>query len=306
MDGSSATQHQLRSISIERPCRFKRGTSVMPRIWRSAWLACVAIATFTPSWVACQSQSVATNLQVAGSALSNGGGSCGYGQLSPNSWPNGDLGSLGSANTLVSSLPSGGCGACLQIKPASGSAGTSPVILVVDNGMGSSLSVPSSVFADIASPSIGQADVTVSQVDCQPTDNIAIRLLSFRPDQGGYLKLVLLNVAGSGAVRSIGLRRYQSQDAYQQMTNTYGAVWEADTLPGLPLDVQITDSAGVAVVIPGAITSSSSGDISTIVQFSGSGGSSASPAAAPASSAASPSPSAAAPAAERDHSQALL
>lgn len=53
------------------------------------------------------------------------------------------------------------------------------------------------------------------QVDCQPSSNIVIRLLSFRPGNGGYLKLVLLNVAGTGAVQSIGLRRYQSQVSHQ-------------------------------------------------------------------------------------------
>lgn len=56
-------------------------------------------------------------------------------------------------------------------------------------------------------------------------------------------------------VKDIGMSRpdracLHCQDAFQQMNNTYGAVWEADTLPGLPLDVRITDSAGDAVVVP--------------------------------------------------------
>lgn len=49
-----------------------------------------------------------------------------------------------------------------------------------------------------------------AQVDCEPRDNIVIRILEFRPSAGGYLKLVLLNVAGSGAISSLGIRMYQT------------------------------------------------------------------------------------------------
>ena len=37
---------------------------------------------------------------------------------------------------------------------------------------------------------------------------------------------------------------------YAPLKNTYGAVWEASDLPPLPLDLQLTDSLGHAVVAP--------------------------------------------------------
>ena len=39
------------------------------------------------------------------------------------------------------------------------------------------------------------------------------------------------------------------QDAFQALKNTYGAVWEADTLPGLPLDLQIVAADGASVIV---------------------------------------------------------
>ena len=123
---------------------------------------------------------------------------------------------------------------------------TEPVVLIVDSCVECSLTVPSAEFADIEDVSVGTADVIVTQVcpycivchvlttdsdcwrrsryklrdpcfpchvqvDCQPPDNIVIRILEFRPSAGGYLKLVLLNVAGSGAISSLGIRRYQTE-----------------------------------------------------------------------------------------------
>jgi hypothetical protein len=43
------------------------------------------------------------------------GGSCGYGSLDANSWPNGAIGSLSSTFPLLAQLPLQGCGVCIQV-----------------------------------------------------------------------------------------------------------------------------------------------------------------------------------------------
>ena len=46
----------------------------------------------------------------------------------------------------------------------------------------------------------------IDQVDCAPPGNIVIRVLQYRPDAGGYLKIVPLQTAGVGAVKAVGYR----------------------------------------------------------------------------------------------------
>ena len=46
----------------------------------------------------------------------------------------------------------------------------------------------------------------LDQVDCAPQGNIVIRVLQYRQDAGGYLKLVPLQTAGIGAVKGVGFR----------------------------------------------------------------------------------------------------
>ena len=44
------------------------------------------------------------------------------------------------------------------------------------------------------------------QVDCAPQGNIVIRVLQYRQDAGGYLKVAPLQTAGIGAVKGVGFR----------------------------------------------------------------------------------------------------
>ena len=77
----------------------------------------------------------------------------------------------------------------------------------------------------VGSSAYSQADG--GQVDCMPTANIAIRILDFRPTAGGYLKLVLLNVAGSGALSTLGVRKYQTSVGTCLVSSAIGITWSA-------------------------------------------------------------------------------
>ena len=43
------------------------------------------------------------------------------------------------------------------------------------------------------------------QVNCKPPGGIQIRLIQYRPTLGGYLKLAVLDVAGSGGLTAVGV-----------------------------------------------------------------------------------------------------
>ena len=44
------------------------------------------------------------------------------------------------------------------------------------------------------------------QVNCKPPGGLAIRLIQYRPTLGGYLKLAVLDVGGSGGLTAVGVR----------------------------------------------------------------------------------------------------
>ena len=118
------------------------------------------------------------------------GGSCGYGVLNATSWPYGNIATISSQNPVVASLGSGGCGACLQISCTSQvrllpplplyirqlhrqlvhvlqglcASNQSPVVLVVDADPDASLSIPPTLFAEIAPIQSGNAAVLLQQV----------------------------------------------------------------------------------------------------------------------------------------------
>lgn len=44
------------------------------------------------------------------------------------------------------------------------------------------------------------------QVNCKPPGGIQIRLIQYRPTLGGYLKLAVLDVAGTGGLTAVGVK----------------------------------------------------------------------------------------------------
>ena len=52
------------------------------------------------------------------------------------------------------------------------------------------------------------------QVNCKPPGGIQIRLIEYRPTLGGYLKLAVLNVAGSGGLTAVGVKSASDVSQY--------------------------------------------------------------------------------------------
>ncbi|DBA99213.1 TPA: Expansin-B5 [Trebouxia sp. C0006] len=224
--------------------------------------------------------------------------SCGYGEISPSLFPNGHLATFSSSNPPLAGLPQNGCGACLQItcndpSPGVCAPGTAPITVQIIDTSSSNLQLDSAGITAVSSQGnrLGHVGVSVEQVNCAAIGSITVRIEQLSPVANGYIKLVLLNVAGSNGISSVGIAPTGTQN-FAQLKNTYGAVWEGSTPTAPPLDLQIS-SSGQQLVLSNLVTAATGpSDVQSTVQFSpaaslGSGGA-ASPTAAAGSSAASP------------------
>lgn len=70
------------------------------------------------------------------------------------------------------------------------------------------LVIPYSIFQQsFTNPSAGVATVRFRQAECSPPNPIILDVDTFRPTLGGYMRLALQSVAGSGAVASVEIRQ---------------------------------------------------------------------------------------------------
>lgn len=103
-----------------------------------------------------------------------------------------------------------------------------------------------------------------AQVECAPPTNVTLDVDQFRATEGGYIRLALESVAGSGSITAIELRQSpvvreadgvlkMSGSSFKSMQNTYGARWELSGFPDPPLDVRITGDNGRTLIARRAI-----------------------------------------------------
>jgi hypothetical protein len=143
------------------------------------------------------------------------------------------------------------------------------------------LVIPFSIFnVTLAnSPTVGTAAVRYRQVDCEPRGPIVIDVDTYRPTEGGYIRLSLESVAGSGGLRSVELRgtsdsgggggkiEDENDNGWLPMVNTYGAKWELSNLPSAPMDVRVISDNGTVLVQEQAINEVRTGGFATFIQY---------------------------------------
>ncbi|BDA42870.1 probable Expansin-B1 at N-terminal half [Coccomyxa sp. Obi] len=200
-------------------------------------------------------------------------GACGYGAIPQDSWPYWQVAALGFNNPVsYSGVPQKwGCGACIQVTcTGSGCATTAPfVVLVTDtckDCAANQINMNALTYNKYISPTDGRKAVTWQQVPCSPPGNIIARVTAA---SGSYLRLVLMQVAGIGGVKSVEFRKSGS-DSWIKMDPAWGANWQSSSSPGAPLDLRITPNDGSApLVATGAISATALGDYDTGVQLGG-------------------------------------
>ncbi|CAL8467491.1 g7029 [Coccomyxa elongata] len=202
-------------------------------------------------------------------------GACGYGAIPQDSWPYWQVAALGFTNPVsYSGVPQKwGCGACIQVTcTGAGCATTTPfVVLVTDtckDCAANQINMNALTYNKYISPTDGRKAVTWQQVPCSPPGNIVARVTAA---SRSYLRLVLMQVAGLGGVKSVEFRKPGS-DSWIKMDAAWGANWQSSSSPGAPLDLRITPNDGSApLVAPGAISAAAPGDYDTGVQLGGGG-----------------------------------
>ena len=95
---------------------------------------------------------------------------------------------------------------------------------------------------------------TPHQVECAVPSDVQIAVMDFRGD-GGFLRLSVQDAGAAGAVAKVEVRGAGS-DAWQALTNTWGAAWETGTAPSAPLSFRVSLSDGAVLDMPSVVDKS--------------------------------------------------
>ncbi|KAI7843723.1 hypothetical protein COHA_002621 [Chlorella ohadii] len=195
-------------------------------------------------------------------------GSCGYGQLSQQDWPHWAAVAVSPSSFLSANgtrHPLLGCGACLELRcdPRPGFEGRCPanpdgssaIALVTDTCKDcppSKLTLHYLAFQQkLANPDQGELGIRFRLVECPVPGNIVADIDTYRAAAGGYIRLSLENVAGTGALESVEIRKSPmagdrlslAGTSWTRMTNSWGSKWELS--PELSMLVHYLDVAAV-------------------------------------------------------------
>lgn len=125
-------------------------------------------------------------------------------------------------------------------------------------------------FDKLAPIRLGNIQVQIRQVECEPLGNLIILVKNYRFEKGGYIKMVFRNVPVSGGLNQVSLRSTSGGD-WTELENLFGASWEGSNLPSPPFDLRLRESFGNEVILKAIIEESGfEGEIDSGMQFSNS------------------------------------
>eukprot|EP00775_Hariotina_reticulata_P002237 gene2237-2549_t len=209
-------------------------------------------------------------------------GSCGYGEIDPRLYPFYAVAGLHPSNAIVKERPEAGCGSCLEIECRDGRNvcyHMQPLTALITDQCDASCNstnVNLHVFAfeQLAPIRVGRVAIRYRLIECDPADAITIHVSDYRAEEGGWIRMTFKNLAGDGGLTAVELAKSATTSAagptrsWQQLQNTFGANWEASTLPTPPMDIRLTNSLQQKVIVTEAITIAGlTGDIETNAQF---------------------------------------
>ncbi|KAK9824717.1 hypothetical protein WJX74_000925 [Apatococcus lobatus] len=205
-------------------------------------------------------------------------GSCGYDDIMQDSWPYWSVAALATSNSFHLAGPDLGCGQCFQIQCINN--GPTFVGKCHDNWENNSITVmitdecpecaPDQIdvqalsFDKIAPLINGRIQTQYRRVTCTPPDAAWVRI-DGNNGPGLWLRLWIVNVAGSGGVTAVSIRG-PDQVEYP-MTNTFGAAWEIGSAPQFPADLIVSTDDSQQLIFFGAVTVGQTGYVQTASQF---------------------------------------
>ncbi|DBA91943.1 TPA: expansin [Trebouxia sp. C0005] len=127
------------------------------------------------------------------------------------------------------------------------------------------LDIQALTYDKIAPMLSGRIDIQYRRVQCTPPSNLVVNI-DQNSGTGGFLKMSVSTAGGSGGISSVQVKGPNT--AWTGLHNLYGAEWELDTQPQLPLDIHIIADTGAEVTAFSAITQNGvTGVLPTGVQF---------------------------------------
>ena len=193
-------------------------------------------------------------------------------------WPYWSVAALATSNSFHLAGPDLGCGQCFQIQCINDGPtftgkchddwqSNSITVMITDECpecAPDQIDVQALSFDKIAPLINGRIQTQYRRVTCTPPDATWVRI-DGNNGPGLWLRLWIVNVAGSGGVTSVSIR---GPDQVQYpMTNTFGAAWEIGSAPQFPADLVVSTDDSQQIILLGAVTEGQTGYVQTAIQF---------------------------------------
>ncbi|KAA6425669.1 MAG: hypothetical protein FRX49_04566 [Trebouxia sp. A1-2] len=206
-------------------------------------------------------------------------GSCGYGVMDKTQYPYWSVAALSPSNPFYIAGPIAACGQCFEIQclnsggQFAGRCNSDPIqrsttVMISDvcpECEADHLDIQALTYDKIAPMLSGRIDIQYRRVQCTPPSNLVVNI-DQNSGTGGFLKMSVSTAGGSGGISSVQVKGPNT--AWTGLHNLYGAEWELDTQPQLPLDIHIIADTGAEVTAFSAITQNGvTGVLPTGVQF---------------------------------------
>lgn len=251
-----------------------------------ATLATAAAAASPPlTGVATQFGGPADKLDPAKASLGLLDGACGYGEMNRTQFPFFRGAGISPKSPLLASTSAkAGCGLCVKVACDPGNVlpfsacktDASPVtVMIVDSCPkcdANQINIHASAFNEFLSPTVAKVGVTMEPVPCEPRAPFWIKVNDARSSAGGYVRLSLQGVAGSGAVSSVEVRP-TGGSGWTKATNAWGATWEASRFgDASTLDIRVVGDPGTPPVEAQGAIQVKEGVYGTALQVNGGAG----------------------------------
>ncbi|KAL0021906.1 hypothetical protein WJX79_002021 [Trebouxia sp. C0005] len=186
-------------------------------------------------------------------------GSCGYGVMDKTQYPYWSVAALSPSNPFYIAGPIAACGQCFEIQclnsggQFAGRCNSDPsqrstTVMISDvcpECEADHLDIQALTYDKIAPMLSGRIDIQYRRVQCTPPSNLVVNI-DQNSGTGGFLKMSVSTAGGSGGISSVQVKGPNT--AWTGLHNLYGAEWELDTQPQLPLDIHIIADTGAEEV----------------------------------------------------------
>eukprot|EP01023_Acetabularia_acetabulum_P061246 TRINITY_DN7395_c0_g1_i2.p1 TRINITY_DN7395_c0_g1~~TRINITY_DN7395_c0_g1_i2.p1 ORF type:complete len:463 (-),score=87.63 TRINITY_DN7395_c0_g1_i2:563-1804(-) len=200
-------------------------------------------------------------------------GSCGYGELDPKLYPFWGVAQLSSFSPMVAGEKLGGCGACFEVQCMDQDRcphKNSTTVIITDSCTSGCVQQQVNMhvfeFQHLAPSKWGEIPIRFRRVPCDPPAGMVVRVTDYRESAGGWIKIVIMEVAGKANIANVGLRHHKqhhtqnisnlrwqvgdnAQSAWMQMNNSYGAAWELSGVPQPPFDIKVEMEGGETALL---------------------------------------------------------